>query len=63
LVVNGEKLRSPPYGTASGGGTGNNGVVFKLTRTGCNWTETVLSLFPANWLRRNPKLSCAVHRA
>ncbi len=33
------------YGTAGGGGTGNNGVVFKLTRSGSGWTESVLYSF------------------
>ena len=33
------------YGTASGGGTGNNGVVFKLTHSGSGWTESVLHTF------------------
>ena len=33
------------YGTASGGGTGNNGVVFKLTPSGSGWTESVLYSF------------------
>ena len=33
------------YGTASGGGTGNNGVVFKLTHSGSGWTESVLYSF------------------
>ena len=30
------------YGTASGGGILTNGVVFKLTRSGSGWTESVL---------------------
>jgi uncharacterized repeat protein (TIGR03803 family) len=33
------------YGTASGGGTGNNGVIFKLTRSGSGWTQSVLYSF------------------
>jgi uncharacterized repeat protein (TIGR03803 family) len=33
------------YGTAAGGGIGNNGVVFKLTRSGSSWTESVLYSF------------------
>jgi len=30
------------YGTTSGGGTNGDGVVFKLTRSGESWTESVL---------------------
>jgi uncharacterized repeat protein (TIGR03803 family) len=33
------------YGTAAGGGMGNNGVVFKLTPSGSGWTESVLYSF------------------
>jgi len=33
------------YGTTSGGGSGKNGTVFKLTRSGKTWTETVLHNF------------------
>jgi uncharacterized repeat protein (TIGR03803 family) len=33
------------YGTAAGGGTGNNGVVFKLTHSASGWTESVLYSF------------------
>jgi uncharacterized repeat protein (TIGR03803 family) len=33
------------YGTTYSGGTGNNGVVFKLTRSGPGWTESVLHNF------------------
>jgi uncharacterized repeat protein (TIGR03803 family) len=33
------------YGTAAGGGTGNSGVVYKLTRSGSGWTESVLYSF------------------
>jgi uncharacterized repeat protein (TIGR03803 family) len=34
------------YGTASGGGSGNNGVVFELAASsGVSWTETVLHTF------------------
>ena len=30
------------YGTTSNGGSSNNGVVFKLTRSGASWTESVI---------------------
>jgi uncharacterized repeat protein (TIGR03803 family) len=33
------------YGTAAGGGTGNNGIVYKLTHSGSGWTESVLYSF------------------
>ena len=33
------------YGTTGGGGTENNGVVFKLTPSGSGWTESVLYRF------------------
>jgi uncharacterized repeat protein (TIGR03803 family) len=33
------------YGTSASGGTGDNGVVFKLTRSGSGWTESVLYSF------------------
>jgi uncharacterized repeat protein (TIGR03803 family) len=33
------------YGTTAGGGTGDNGVVFKLTPSGSGWTESVLYSF------------------
>jgi uncharacterized repeat protein (TIGR03803 family) len=33
------------YGTTSGGGSGKYGTVFKLTRSGKDWTETVLHNF------------------
>ncbi|MGA2373790.1 MAG: choice-of-anchor tandem repeat GloVer-containing protein [Candidatus Korobacteraceae bacterium] len=33
------------YGTATAGGTGDNGVVFKLTHSGSGWTESVLHSF------------------
>ena len=33
------------YGTAATGGTGNNGVVFKLTPSGSGWTESMLYSF------------------
>ncbi len=33
------------YGTAGNGGSSNNGVVFKLTRSGSSWTESVLHNF------------------
>jgi len=33
------------YGTAAGGGIGNNGVVFELTRSGSGWTQSVLYSF------------------
>jgi uncharacterized repeat protein (TIGR03803 family) len=33
------------YGAAAGGGTGDNGVIFKLTRSGSTWTESVLYSF------------------
>jgi uncharacterized repeat protein (TIGR03803 family) len=33
------------YGTTGGGGTGDNGVVFKLTPSGSGWTESVLYSF------------------
>ncbi len=35
------------YGAASGGGIRNNGLVFKLTRSGSTWTESVLYSFTA----------------
>lgn len=40
------------YGTASYGGTTSNGVVFKLTRSGSSWSESVLYSFagtPDGW--------------
>jgi uncharacterized repeat protein (TIGR03803 family) len=35
------------YGTTSGGGSGNDGVVFELSPTGGGWTESVLYNFPS----------------
>ena len=33
------------YGTTTGGGSGNSGTVFELTRAGSGWTEAVLYNF------------------
>jgi uncharacterized repeat protein (TIGR03803 family) len=35
----------PLYGATSSGGSGNQGVVFKLTRSKANWTERVIHSF------------------
>jgi uncharacterized repeat protein (TIGR03803 family) len=36
------------YGTTNNGGTGNTGTVYKLTRSGGNWIESVLYSFQFN---------------
>jgi len=42
------------YGTAAGGGTNSNGVVFKLTRSGNSWTQSVLWSFTGGADGANP---------